>query len=152
MDNRKVEIERFNQVVNLLQQRFPSLSIQVQLEHPHLHANLDIVKQPGLDFNININLQNRDELHLSASEFWGEWFPWGDQAVFDEFCDAALGVITGEYRIVERYVFGRYCTGALQKPVARQGWKTIYSHSNLNAIIPWRSTERIVQNLSARSL
>ncbi len=39
-------------------------------------VELEIPKQPGLDFDVNLNLQG-DELHLNAGTgFWLEWFPW----------------------------------------------------------------------------
>jgi hypothetical protein len=32
-------------------------------------------EQAGLSFAVSLNLQNVDELHLSAPGFWVEWFP-----------------------------------------------------------------------------
>lgn len=42
---------------------FPQLSMQLDHDPQHVELNVDIPKQPGLTFDMNLNLQG-DELHL----------------------------------------------------------------------------------------
>ena len=44
---------------------FPRLSVRLDQEPRHVDLNIDIPQQPGLTFDVNLNLQG-DELHLSA--------------------------------------------------------------------------------------
>ena len=109
----RVDIERFNEAVDGIRRAFPSLRIEVDEDHPHVDASVDIPSQPGLAFDVNINLQN-DELHLSAGEFWVEWFPCGDAVVFNNFMDAVVGLLSGRYRILEQRVGSSTARAQLQ--------------------------------------
>ena len=59
---------------------FPTLRMELQLDHPQLDLNMEARKQPGLAFDVNLNLQG-DELHLSAGSLWLEWFRSSDTEV-----------------------------------------------------------------------
>ena len=62
---------------------------------------MDIPSQPGLLFNVSINLQ-QDELYLDVGARWLEWFPCTDADVVAKFREAVRGVLSGTFRIVER--------------------------------------------------
>lgn len=49
---------------------FPALAMNLDLHPEHVELALDIPAQPGLSFDVDLNLQNLDELHLSASALW----------------------------------------------------------------------------------
>jgi hypothetical protein len=147
MEARHVEVERFDAVVDRIRAVFPKLRVDVRKDHPHVHAIADLPVQPGLEFEISFNLQNRDELHLNAGRhFWVEWFPCGQQEVFHQFSDAVIGLISGEYRIVESYLFGRAVKAQLERPSESGGWEGITTWSNLGSLIPWARQRNVVQN------
>ena len=144
-DKRKVEIERFEQTIDIVREQFPDLEIRIVRDHPHVEAVAEMPRQSGLDFDVHINLQNCDEMHLCVSNFWGEWFPCGDERIFEQYMDALTGVLSGEYRIVEKSVFGEHAIARLQRPKAVGSWETAYTSSTLSVLIPWFRTTRIVQ-------
>lgn len=147
MKSRTVEMGRFDAVVDRIGSVFPGLQVEVRKDQPHVHASAKLPVQPGLDFALSFNLQNCDELHLNVGHhFWVEWFPCGKQPVFDRFCQAALGLISGEYRIVESYLFGRAVKFQLERPTASGGWERIATWSNLGSLIPWARQRNVIQN------
>jgi hypothetical protein len=58
-----------------IQAGFPHLEMLLKEEDPNVDVNMDIPVQQGLEFDINLNLQNIDELHLSVGKLWMCWFP-----------------------------------------------------------------------------
>ena len=123
--------------------------MDVQREHPFVHAIADIPVQPGVDFNVSINLQNQDELHLNVGKnFWVEWFPCREQEVFDDYINAVTGVISGEYRIVERYLFGKADSAVLERPNGRGGWQRVTTWGSLGCLVPGPRARKILQNKS----
>ena len=153
MGTRSVEIGRFEQVLEILCREFPLLRMDVQREHPHVHAIADIPVQPGLDFSVGINLQNLDELHLNAGKnLWVEWFPCRKEEVFDDYVRAVTGVISGHYRIVERYLFGRADSALLERPNGRGGWERVATWGTLGRLVPGPRVQRVLQNRSAAVL
>jgi hypothetical protein len=147
VEERRVEVERFDAVVDRIRAAFPRLRVEVRKDQPHVHAIAELPVQPGVDFEISFNLQNRDELHLNAGHhFWVEWFPCGKQEVFDQFSHAAIGLISGEHRIVELYVLGRAVKARLERPSASGGWERIATWSNLGSLIPWPRRRNVLQN------
>jgi hypothetical protein len=146
MKTSKIEMERFNEAVARIRNEFPSLTMEVTHNHPHVEALAECPVQPGLPFVVSFNLQNCDELHLNVSQFWVEWFPCGNQQVFNQFMEAVTGVLSGRCRIVESYVFGSATSARLQVPIAGGSWKTVARWSSLWALIPWWRSRRVVQN------
>ncbi len=142
-----VEIESFDGVIDRIRVAFPTLRVDVRPATRNVDAAAEIPAQPGLSFRLSLSLQGRDELHLNAGQhFWVEWFPAGKQEVFDQFFDAAAGLISGGYRIVEFCVFGRVVRARLERPRASGGWKAIATWSNLGGLIPWPTKRRVLQN------
>ena len=123
---------------------FPTLRMELQLDHPYLDLNMDARKQPGLAFDVNLNLQG-DELHLSAGSFWLEWFPCSDPEVVARYRDAVAGLLSGRYRILEHRVGDRAVKADLQCPDG-DSWQTIGSWSNLWRLMPVPRTTRVLQN------
>lgn len=147
MTEPRVEIERFNSVIDRIRTAFPSLHIEARGETPHFHAAADVPVQPGLNFKLSLSLQNRDELHLNAGRhFWIEWFPGGRQDVFERYAEAAIGLISGDYRIVELTLFGRVVKARLEQSTASGRWATTATWSNLGGLIPWPTTPNVLHN------
>jgi len=119
--------------------------MQLDRDHPHVDLNMDIPRQTGLNFDVNLNLQNIDELHLSAGHFWLEWFPCTDGGIVSAFREAVCGVLSGEFRILEHYRGKRAIKAELQRP-SGQGWQTIGTWSTWSLPIPWRVTTRELRN------
>ena len=131
-------------LIETIRSTFPALRMNVEAEHPEVDLLLDVPKQAGLDFAVNVNVQG-DELHLSAGAFWVVWFPSIDAAVREAFHDAVVGLLSGRYRIVEQYV-GRWPAKAeLQRPLAGE-WHTLATWSGLASWLPWRRRTRVLQN------
>lgn len=154
MDDRTIEMDRFTSAIDLIRKKFPKLHIEIGEEEEGLHASAFIEEQPGLDFEVNINLQNCDELNLCAETLWGMWSPVGEEGVFEEFIDAVFGLLSGDYRIVEHRLWGFLIGNELQKPYGDE-WQTIYTISGpslaslLPAFIPLPRTRRYFQNRAA---
>jgi hypothetical protein len=146
LDNRKIERERFEEVLALLAREFSNVRVEVERSPAHVDAAADIPLQPGASVPISINLQNADELHLNIGEhFWAEWFPCGEDEVFHRYCEALRGWLSGRYRIVESYVGGKAVSAYLQEPAA-ESWKDVASWRNVAGCLPFPRRKRIVRN------
>jgi len=128
-----------------IEAEFPALSMSLVTDHPQVDVMLDIPAQPGLAFDVSLNLQNRDELHIVAPGFWCEWFPCTDPQKEEIYREAVAGLLAGSYRIVETLVGDRVVRAELQRPIGTD-WKAI--GISLTFSFPWqRKSTRIVQNL-----
>ena len=113
-----------------------------------LELAMDIPAQHGLSFDVSLNLQNLDELHLNASSLWVEWFPCTNPKKVEEYFEAVSGLLSGEFCILEHWR-GKYAVRAhLQRPV-NGGWKTIATWIDFfPSLVPWPAkTYNVVQNL-----
>jgi hypothetical protein len=103
---------------------FPALSMKLDLAPAHVELAMDIPAQIGLSFDVDLNLQNRDELHLLASPFWVEWFPCTKPEKVDRYFEAVSGLLSGEFRILEHWRGRRPVKAQLQRP-SRGGWVSL---------------------------
>lgn len=127
---------------------FPALAMNVELHPKHVDLAMDIPVQPGLSFDVFLNLQNLDELCLEASTLWVEWFPCTNPKKVDKYFEAVSGLLSGRFRILEHWRGRRAVKAELQHPIGR-GWKLITSSSFLISI-PWpRKSFKVIQNLPA---
>jgi hypothetical protein len=110
-------------LIDGLRAAFPRLEIKVQQDHPEVDLNVDIPRQAGLPFDINLNLQE-DELHLSVGGFWRSGHPCDRPDVLQWFQDAVAGLLSGSHRIVQHYRGRRVVSGELQRLDAGE-WKTV---------------------------
>jgi len=119
---------------------------------PELDLSLDFDVQPGLSFPVSANLQNADELQLAVGEvFCCNWFPCDDPRVVSEFREAMLGIISGEYRVVEFYRNDKPIRAELQRPTGETWIKAAtYSKQRLPSLVRMRT--RILRNAPGRSL
>jgi hypothetical protein len=126
---------------------FPALAMNLNLHHKHVDLAMDIPAQHGLSFDIHLNLQNLDELHLVASALWFEWFPCTNPKRVEQYFEAVSGLLSGQFRIFENWRGKRAVKAQLQCPSDR-GWKTIATWTVLLSV-PWpQKTVKVVQNLS----
>lgn len=122
---------------------FPNLRATLE-EHPTgggLEVAMIFDAQPGLDFDVHLNLQNEDELHLVAGALWIEWFPCTLPEREEAFFDAASGVLSGRYRLVEEHRGATPVRALLQRPDAH-GWTTVAGWSTW--ALPWPRKKCIV--------
>jgi len=125
---------------------FPALTMNLVLDDPHVDLAMDIPAQPGLAFKMDLNLQNLDELHISASTLWVEWFPCTKPEKADMYFEAVSGLLSGEFRILEHWRGRRPVKAQLQRPI-RGGWESVATWGNVSAIVPWpKKTFKVVQN------
>ena len=132
-----------------LRWELPALHVDINADDPNVEISVEIPRQPGLAFDVHLNFQNRDELHLGAGEiFWCSWFPSSKATVANRYSEAVLGIISGQYRIVEYWRWGWPVRANLQAPMP-EGWRTVAkSGKGLLYLIPlrWGETERVLQN------
>jgi hypothetical protein len=127
---------------------FPHLSMVMDQDPANVDLSVDIPAQPGLMFQINLNLQG-DELHLNAGAFWLEWFPCTRPDVVEAYSAAIHGLLNGTYRIREQHRGGRPFKAQLQRP-DMGGWQTIGTWYGWGWPVARRTTERILQVSAAR--
>jgi hypothetical protein len=126
---------------------FPTLTMNLDLHPKHVDLAMDIPAQPGLAFRVHLNLQNMDELHLSASALWVEWFPCTKPPKAEKYFEAVSGLLSGEFRILEHWRGKRSVKAQLQRP-NRGGWKDVATSLNMSAVVPWPPKSfKVVQNL-----
>ena len=110
----------------------------------HVELSMDILKQSGLDFDIYLNLQNHDELHISTKDIWCEWFPISNE-VIEQYINAVKGLITGEYRIMKFTKSGAVYKSLLQRPTEDKPITVFHHTKRFN--FPWtKLTTQIIQN------
>ena len=125
---------------------FPALTMNLVLDDPHVDLAMDIPAQPGLPFKVDLNLQNLDELHLSASALWVEWFPCTKPKSVDRYFEAVSGLLSGEFRILEHWRGRRPVKAQLQRPIS-SGWESVVTWVDVSVIVPWpKKTLKVVQN------
>jgi hypothetical protein len=115
---------------------FPALMMNLDLNPAHVEITMDIPVQPGLSFKVWLDFQNGDELTLSASHFWYEWFPCTNQKRVDEYVGAVLGLLSGRFRILEHWR-GRRVVKAQLQTLRDNKWKSIAASTNISGLIPW---------------
>jgi hypothetical protein len=128
-----------------LQEEFSQLHMVIDPNDPNVECSVLIPKQPGLDFDTHLNLQNGDELHLNAGDFWCSWFPCSDLEVVTRYREAVVGILSGRYRILEYRRWGRVVKADLQAPDA-QGWKTVAKSRGAFLPVAWGTTTRELRN------
>ncbi|MBX2965119.1 MAG: hypothetical protein KF845_03170 [Cyclobacteriaceae bacterium] len=145
MDTQKT-IELAIQVFEKIQSLFPNLTMTINRNPEHVDVSMDILKQPGLDFDIYLNLQNEDEFHIATPDIWCEWFPVNSQ-IAEECIKAVQGLITGEYRILKFTRNGTTYKALLQSENNGQ-WATVFSDI-YKFKFPWiKLKTQIIKNCS----
>lgn len=131
-----------------LQAEFPHLLMRIKQGVPEVDVEAEILRQPGLAFDVHLASWNDDELYLGVGEFWGSWFPSTRVGVVQKYRNAVSGLLSGRNRIVEYVRWGRFIGADLQA-LTGTGWKTIYCSRGGLLPVSWRSTERILRNEAA---
>ena len=136
-----IAVKTFKEIQNY----FPGLTMTMYYEHEHVDLSMDIPKQDGIDFVINLNLQNGDELHISTDHIWCQLFSAESQELVDFFYYSVLAIIKGEYRILQFVKNDKVYKSFLQKPNG-ENWETIYREF-VRFRLPWTNvTENVIQN------
>jgi len=122
----------------------PHLKMEIEEVPQYVELAMNIRRQAGLDFDVYLNLQNDDELHLQFESFCGAWFPCTEPARVSEYEAAVNGVLSGTYRtkIINRR--GSPVKALLQAPSVQE-WSTVFSWSKLHLPIG-EKTISYVQN------
>jgi hypothetical protein len=143
---RTIEFEIALSTFERIRATFPALEMNLDLLHAHLDVAMVIPAQPGLSFKVHLNLQNRDELHLSASTFWCEWFPCTNPKTVESYFEAVSGLLSGEFRILEHWRGKRPVKAQLQRP-SGDDWENVATSGGISAIVLWpKKALKIVQN------
>lgn len=121
---------------------FPDLQTIIDKNIP-VELSLTMPIQPGLKYEVNLNLQNHDELHFSVSHFWFKWFPCTNPTCVDDFVITVLGFLSGKYRIVEHYYSHRCLKAELQSPHNTE-WKTIKTSFHFGLTFPWAEKRLVI--------
>lgn len=145
MSRIRVDRGRVIELFRSVQQSFPNLTMTLHTNPDKFDAALEIPRQPGLAFNIFLNLQD-DELHLEAGEsFLLEWFPCTDAGVEADYFATVRGLITGEFRIVEYHGGGEAYRAVLQRPKMGGGWQGHGTWSRVHGPV-WRRRQVVLHN------
>ena len=146
--NKKPQRETALRVFAAIMAHHSALRMTLEEAPANVDVALSIPIQPGLCFDIHLNLQ-WDELHLCAGEgFWLEWFPCTDPLVVDRFVAAVNGLLDGTYRILEYRSNAKYLRGYLQESHGAT-WKTV-GRSQRGWVLPWqRQQETVLHNIAA---
>ena len=141
-DTIKIAQNTFEQI----QRKFPALKMRIHTDQP-VELCMDIPKQNGLNFDVHLNLQNIDQLHLSAGNFWCEWCPCTLKERVEQYIDAVSGLLSGKYRILEHYRGKKAVKAEFQVP-ENDEWKTIRIRVWLTSLLPfpWVKNDSILQN------
>ncbi len=115
-------------VFETLKREFPGLSMEIEESPEYTEVELTIPVQDGLDYQVDLNLQNTDELHFNVDDFLGLWFPCTDSKVSESFLQAVQGFVSGKYRIVMYSRKGKPYKRILQSP-SEGSWNTEYTHT-----------------------
>lgn len=148
-DKVKECIEIANRAFDRIKSAFPNLNMELKHDHQHVDLFMDIKKQKGLDFDVNLNLQNLDELHLATDVLWVEWFPCTHPEKVEEYYEAVCGVLSGSYRILEHYKGKKAIKAELQKPI-KDGWQTIHTWGTVSWPFFRKKTFKVLQNGKGR--
>ena len=122
----------------------PNLNMEIEESPQYVELAMNIRKQAGLDFDVYLNLQNGDELHLQFETFWGEWFPCTEPAQVSKYEAAVNGVLSGAYRAKVINRRGSPVKALLQAPSVHE-WSTVFTWGKLNLPIG-EKTISYVQN------
>jgi hypothetical protein len=134
--NSKMDIQDASEVFNHIRAALPHLRIEPYLANGNVDAGIEVPVQGQLRFVVYLYLTG-DELNLTAGKgFWLEWFPATDPQVIAEYREVAVGLLSGEYRVVEHLRGNRLVKGQLQRPDGR-GWQTVGTWRDLRSWRPW---------------
>ncbi len=123
MTRKEVDRQRIIERFESLRAAFPKLTMTLDAQPGNVDVSLEIPEQPGLDFDVFVNLQG-DELHLNAGGYlWLEWFPCTDEGVEADFFESVHGLLSGRFRIVEHHRRGSAFKAVLERPINR-GWES----------------------------
>jgi hypothetical protein len=122
----------------------PQLVMEVESSTKGIELEMNVRKQPGLDFDVLLDLQNRDELHLHITPFWGEWFSSTDPVRVKEYESAVNGMLSGLYRLKVINRRGNAVKAILQAP-SNSSWRSVFTWSKIHLPIG-RKTITYVQN------
>ncbi len=127
--------------------------MKVDPNDPQVDVSADIPRQPGLAFDVRLNLQNEDELHLAAGEvFWASWFPSSDPKIREQYRNAVTGLLAGSHRIVEYRRLGSPVVAELQSR-GGHGWETLAKSSCGFLPLKWATRKCILRNdIAAKTL
>ena len=133
-----------------LRAEFPLLRIDIKPVDAYLlEITVDIPQQPGLDFDVHLNLQNDDELYLCVSDsFRCSWFPSSEPAVTERYRDAVIGVLSGRYRILEYVRRGQVIGSDLEAPTG-SGWTKVATSRQGLLPFTFGAKTQALQNLGA---
>lgn len=137
----KIAEKKFKEIQN----HFPDLTMIIYYDYENFDLSMDIPIQNGVDFEINLNLQNEDELHISTEYIWCQFFSADSEDLVEKFYESAIGLIKGDYRILQFVKNDTVYKTFLQKPKG-EDWETIYTGYE-RIRMPWiKVTENIIQN------
>lgn len=132
-----------------IQGEFPNLVMNLVHESEGVEIEMNLPEQPGLLFDVYLDLQNDDELALVvANRLFMSWFPCTDGDVSERYVEAVCGVVSGAFRVLEVYSGSRCLKRYLQKPQGAE-WETI-TRSYYSLAFPFsRRREVVIQDVVA---
>ncbi|OAB25943.1 hypothetical protein SAMN05444395_10515 [Flavobacterium fryxellicola] len=128
-----------------IQNRFPHLIMTLDYDDEFVDLSMEIPKQSGIDFDICLNLQNEDELHIVTNYLWCQFFSAHSELLVEKFFESVVGLINGNYRILQYVRNDEVYKAFLQKP-KDDNWETIYKGYQ-KIRMPWTTVKKnVIQN------
>lgn len=135
-------VEDITALFDSIERSCPQVAAQVVRERATLRMR--IPEQPGLAFPIEVALQG-SEVELTAAVGFSVWFN-VDGPSLRELHRIVVGLVTGEYRLIENRRFGSIVRVDLQTRIATE-WKTIArSWTGSLALLPLPTSKTVLQN------
>lgn len=145
----KVAVEAFQNIRDAFPNLIVDLNTQTNDSDVELEMNIEL--QEGLDFGIYLNFQNKDQLHMWSNIMCFEYFPANEPEIVKKFTDAVIGIISGNYRVLQKVRNSIPYTAYLQNQ-EDEIWITIYTHHR-KFKLPWLNfDENIIQNNCASKI
>ena len=143
-----MDLQEARNVFEEIRSSLPSLKIEPYPQNLNVEVGILIPVQNGLHFPIQLYL-TADELHMTAGNgFWLEWFPATDAKVIEDYRVAAVGLLSGQYRILEYLRGHRLVKAQLQRPSGIK-WRTVGTWFGTSWWVPWGSRARNVLQVTS---
>ena len=152
MTTRTENYEIAKKTFQRIEKDFSGLSMNWDYNPQHVQLALIIPAQDELDFEMNLNLQGDSDLHISTEIIWCKLYSNDMSGLSEHFYECVKGIISGKYRIVQKYSGNKMYNSLLQKPTENGDWQTIYRHIK-RPKLPWtKSYKNIIQNGQSSTL
>ena len=133
--SKKTDRDRVPHLIELARRSFVALAEAYHLKlewdvNEQVELGAWLRRQPGLDWDLWLNLQNGDEIGIQHDFFYVEWFPADDPVAQSAFTATVEGLFSGAVRL--KCSFGQDSSRPYRVEFQREagdGWSTFYLYA-----------------------